>query len=58
MSDFLWRVIYAVIVVVLLLALIPLLFDVVGFTVSGSVMQILRICIAGLAVLYVFRGRP
>lgn len=58
MSALLWRVIIAVVCVVLILALLPPFFNVVGFSVSGDVMLILRICIAGLAVLYVLKGPP
>lgn len=58
MIALLWRVIIAVVCVVLILALLPPFFNVVGFAVSGDVMTILRICIAGLAVLYVLRGPP
>lgn len=58
MSALLWRIIIAVVCVVLILALLPPFFHVVGFSVSGDVMLILKICIAGLAVLYVLKGNP
>ena len=58
MKAFFWRVIYAVICVVLLLALVPLLFGLVGFPLAGNVEQILRLCIAGIAVLYILGGPP
>jgi hypothetical protein len=58
MSDLLWRVILAVICVVLILALLPPFFNIVGFAVSSDLMTILRICIAGIAVLYVLKGKP
>ncbi len=58
MSALLWRVIIAVVCVVLIYALLPPFFNVVGFSASGDVMTILRICIAGLAVLYVLKGPP
>lgn len=53
MSALLWRVIIAVICVVVILALLPPFFRIIGFDVSGDVMLVLRICIAGIAVLYV-----
>lgn len=56
MSGLLWRIIVAVICVVLVLALLPPFFRVVGFDVAGDLWLILRICIAGLAVLYVLFG--
>ena len=58
MSALLWRIILAVICVVLLLAVLPPFFAVVGFQPDANVMTILRICIAGLAVLYVVKGPP
>ena len=58
MSALLWRIIIAVICVVLILAVLPPFFNIVGFRVSGDVMLVLRICIAGLAVLYVLKGNP
>ena len=58
MSALLWRVIIAVIAVVILFAAIPLLFQIVGFPLEGPVWALLRICIAGIAVFYVLSGRP
>jgi len=58
MSALLWRIIIAVICVVILLGILPPLFRVVGFDISGDIWTILRICIAGIAVLYVVRGNP
>ncbi len=58
MSDLLWRVIIAVVCVVIILALLPPFFRVVGFDVSADLMIILRVCIAGIAVLYVLKGKP
>jgi len=56
MSALLWRVIIAVIVVVVLIALFPPLLRIIGLPVSGDVMLVIRICIAGLAALYILRG--
>lgn len=58
MSALLWRVILAVICVVLIFAVLPPFFRLVGFDASTDLLLILRICIAGLAVLYVLRGGP
>lgn len=58
MSALLWRVIIAVVCVLLAFALIPPVLDVFGFPASGSVLQILRICIGGIALLYILRGGP
>lgn len=56
MSALLWRVLIAVVCVVLALALIPPFLRIVGFDPSGDVMTIVRICVGGLAVLYVLAG--
>jgi hypothetical protein len=58
MKALLWRVLYAVICVVIALLIIPLFLQVVGFPVSGQVEQLLKLVIACLAVLYVFFGPP
>ncbi len=55
MKSLLWRLIYAVLAVLLLFALIPPLFDLVGFPIAGA-WPILRICIGGIAVFYVLAG--
>ncbi len=56
MKGLLWRVIYAVLAVVILFQVIPLLFSIVGFPLGGDVWAILRVCIAGIAVFYVLGG--
>ncbi len=52
MSALLWRIIIAVVCVVLILAVLPPFFRLVGFGVDNDLMLILRICIAGIAVYY------
>ena len=56
MSALLWRAILAVICVVLLFALLPPLLHIFGIALSGDVETVLRICIGGIALLYVLRG--
>jgi len=58
MSALLWRVIIAVICAVLLFALLPPLFDVLGFPLGGSLLLVIRICIVGIALLYILKGTP
>ena len=58
MSALLWRAIISVICVVLLFALMPPLFHVFGIAMSGDIETILRICIGGIALLYVLKGAP
>jgi Na+/proline symporter len=56
-KSFLWRVIYAVIFVVVLTFVIPLLFQVVGFSMpSGPAVQLILFCFAVLVILYVLFG--
>ena len=58
MRALLWRMLYALICVIIALLVIPLFLRVIGFPVSGEVEQLIRIVIACLAVLYVFFGPP
>ena len=59
MSALLWRVIIAVICVVLIFAILPPFFRVVGFSVDGDIITIIRIAVVGIAVLYVLtKGNP
>lgn len=56
MAGILWRVLIAVICVALALALIPPVAAEIGLSLSGNLLKIIKICIAGLAVLYILRG--
>jgi hypothetical protein len=58
MSGLLWRVIIAVLCVVLILMVLPPFFALIGFNVDSNLMTILRVCIAGIAILYVLKGGP
>jgi len=58
MSALLWRVLIAVVCVVLILALLPPFFRIIGFDLSSDILLVIRICVAGLAVLYVLKGPP
>jgi hypothetical protein len=58
MAGVLWRVLLAVIAVVLIYALIPPVSRVLGFAIDGDVLLIVKVCIAGLAVFYILRGGP
>lgn len=52
----LWRLLIAIVAVLLAFALIPPVLRVLQFSVSGDVLTIVRVCIAGLAIFYVLRG--
>ncbi len=58
MSALLWRILIAVLGVTLIWALIPPVSRVLGLPVSGDVLTIVRICVAGIALFYVLRGAP
>jgi carbon starvation protein CstA len=58
MKAFIWRVVYAAVFVVMILMIVPLFLDVVGFPVGGSLWALIRICIACGAVAYVLFGPP
>jgi hypothetical protein len=52
----LWRLLWAIIVVVVVWALIPPVTRVLGFTMDADLMTILRIVIGALAVMYIIWG--
>lgn len=54
----LWRVLIAVISVVLIWMILPPFFRVVGFDLTGDVLTILNVAIAGIALFYMLRGPP
>jgi hypothetical protein len=56
MSALLMRVIIAVVCVLLLFALLPPVARIFGLDLTGDVLLVLRICIGGIAFLYVLAG--
>ncbi len=56
MKAFLWRVLYAVLLVFMFFWIAPLFAAAVGFPVGGAMWQLLRAVIACIAVLYVIWG--
>ena len=56
MRALLWRIIYAVIVLLMVLYIVPLFFAVVGFALPGAAWQLIKVCLIFLAVLYVLFG--
>lgn len=58
MKAFLWRVIYAAVCVVIFWLIFPLFLNVIGFSAEGSLIALLKICIACAAVIYVLFGPP
>lgn len=58
MSNFIWSILITVICVVIIYALIPPFFRIIGFTASADLLLIIRICIAALAILFVLKNKP
>lgn len=58
MSALLWRVLIAVIAVVLVYHLIPPVSRVLGFEIGGDLLTIIKVCVAGIAIFYIIKGRP
>lgn len=58
MSALIWRVIIAAVCVLIVYAILPPFMRIVGFGLSADVYTLIRVCIAGLAVLYVLKGPP
>lgn len=56
MPGLLWRILFAVISLVLVFALLPPLLRIIGLPISSDVMLVIRVCIIGLAVYYILRG--
>lgn len=57
MENIFARVIVAVIAVLLIVALIPPVFHVMNLPIGGDLETILRICVGGLGLFYIVRGK-
>jgi hypothetical protein len=56
MKAFIWRIIIAAICYVLFWLVFPLFLEVIGINIGGAMMQLMRICSAAIAILYVVFG--
>lgn len=56
MRDLLWRILIAVFCVAIVVNLLPPLLRIVGLDLSADVWLVVRLCIGGLAVIYVIGG--
>ena len=56
MKSFLLRMLYALVCLVIFWLVFPLFLNVIGLSLAGSTMQLIRILIACLALVYVFFG--
>ena len=58
MKNLFVRLVYAAICAFLLLLIVPLFLSVVGLTPSAALVELLRLCVGALAVIYVIWGPP
>jgi hypothetical protein len=58
MSGLFWRILIAVVGVLLVYAVIGPLFRVIGLPLDSDVLTIVKICVAGIALFYILRGGP
>jgi hypothetical protein len=58
MPALLWRILIAVISVVIIYALIPPVSRIIGFPLEGDLLLVLKVVVAGLAAFYIFKGPP
>ena len=56
-KDFLWRVIYAAVLIVIMVIVVPLVFELVGFGIPGGpAVTLIRFAFACLILIYIFFG--
>jgi hypothetical protein len=58
MPQILWRLLIAVFACLLFFALLPPVSRIIGFSVTGDLYTVVRICVAAIAVCYIVWGRP
>jgi hypothetical protein len=56
MKAFIWRIIIAAICYVLFWLVFPLFLQVIGVPIGGALIELMRICTAAIALLYVLFG--
>lgn len=56
MSGVLWRILIALVCVLITFALIPPVLRIVGLDASSDVLLVVKLCVGGLALLYILRG--
>lgn len=56
MKAFLWRILYAAICFILFWLVFPLFLTVIGIPLDNALIQLMRICTAAIAIVYVLFG--
>lgn len=52
----LWRIVYVVIVVIVLMLIGPLFLELIGVTIPGTMLALLKACLGLIALIYVVFG--
>jgi len=55
-KAFIWRVLYAAICFVLFWWVFPLFLSVLGANIQGNLLELMKVCTAAIAILYVIFG--
>jgi len=58
MPQIAWRIIIVVIAVIFLTLLVPPLLGLLGITLAGNAYQIIKLCLALIAICYIIWGGP
>lgn len=58
MPSIAWRIIIVVVAAVFLMLIVPPLLGLLGITLAGNAYQIIKICLALIAVCYIIWGGP
>ena len=58
MGQYAVRIIIAVVGFLIFIYIVPLLFNVLGIPMTGSAMQLIKICAGVVALVYIIWGRP
>jgi len=53
MKAFVWRIVYAVVCFFLFWLVVPPFLAVIGLPLPGDILQLVRVCTAAMAILYV-----
>lgn len=56
MKAFFWRIIYAAVCFVLFWWIFPLFLSVIGVSIPGNLLELVKVCTAAIAIIYVLFG--
>jgi len=58
MPGIFWRILIAVIAVALTFGLIPPVSRLIGLDINADMLVVIKLCVAGIAVFYIIKGKP